>query len=42
MEDIVSSEKSKIPSDKIILLDLNYAMIKNSKDIRFLPLAEKI
>ena len=36
------SEKSKIPSDKIILLDLNYAMIKNSKDIRFLPLGEKI
>ena len=41
-EDIVSSEKSKIPNDKIILLDLNYTLIKNSKDIRLLPLDEKI
>ena len=35
-------KSQKIPSDKIILLDLNYVLIKNSKDIHFLPLGEKI
>lgn len=41
-EDIVCSEKLEIPRDKIILLDLNYTLIANSKEIRFLPLDEKI
>lgn len=41
-EEIVSSEKMEIPKDKIILLDLNYTLIRNSKEIRFLPLDEKI
>lgn len=35
-------EKLEIPKDKIILLDLNYTLIANSKEIFNLPLDEKI
>lgn len=41
-EEIVSEEKLEIPKDKIILLDLNYTLIANSKEIRNLPLDEKL
>ncbi len=41
-EDVVSEIKLKIPQDKIILLDLNYTLIANSKEIRMMPLDEKI
>ena len=41
-EEIDCEEKSEIPKDKIILLDLNYTLIANSKEIKNLPLDEKI
>lgn len=41
-EEIIRKDKFEISKDKIILLDLNYTLIANSKDIRTLPLEEKI
>lgn len=41
-EEIVRDEKLEIDKDKIILLDLNYTLIANSKEIKYLPLEEKI
>ena len=41
-ENIESDEKLEIAKDKIILLDLNYTLIANSSQIRYLPLDEKI
>ena len=41
-EESSRTEKLEIPKDKIILLDLNYTLISNSKEIRNLPLDEKI
>lgn len=41
-EETSRTEKLEIPKDKIILLDLNYTLIANSKEIRTLPLYEKI
>jgi hypothetical protein len=38
----ISSEKLKIPKDKIILLDLNYTLISNSWAIRYEKLPGKI
>ena len=41
-EEIVSDDKIKIPKEKIILLDLNYTLISNSKEIWNYPLEKKI
>lgn len=41
-EDEVREDKLEIPKDKIILLDLNYTLISNSKEIRTMPLDKKI
>lgn len=41
-DETVREDKLKIPKDKIILLDLNYTLIANSKEIKYLPLDEKI
>lgn len=41
-EESVREDKLKIPKDRIILLDLNYTLIANSKEIKYLPLDEKI
>ena len=41
-EETVRKDKLDIAKDKIILLDLNYTLIANSKEIRTLPLDEKI
>ena len=41
-KDIVRDEKLEIQKDKIILLDLNYTLIANSKEIRNVALDEKI
>lgn len=41
-EDEVSEDKLEIPKDKIILLDLNYTLIANSKEIWNYPLEKKI
>lgn len=41
-EDEVREDKLEIPKDKIILLDLNYTLIANSKEIRTMPLDKKI
>lgn len=41
-EEEVREDKLEIPKDKIILLDLNYTLIANSKEIRTMPLDEKI
>lgn len=41
-EEFISEKKSEIHNDKIILLDLNYTLISNSKEIRNMPLDEKI
>ena len=41
-EEIVSENKLEIPKDKIILLDLNYTLIANSKEIWNYPLEKKI
>ena len=41
-KDEISSEKLKIPKDKIILLDLNYTLISNSRAIRYEKLPGKI
>lgn len=41
-EEEVREDKLEIPKDKIILLDLNYTLISNSKEIRTMPLDKKI
>ncbi len=41
-EETVRDDKLTIPKDKIILLDLNYTLTANSKEIKWLPLDEKI
>ena len=41
-EDVILEDKLEIPDYKIILLDLNYTLIANSKKIRNIPLDEKI
>lgn len=41
-DESIHEDKLEIPKDKIILLDLNYTLIANSKEIRTLPLDEKI
>ena len=41
-EEEVHEDKREIPKDKIILLDLNYTLIVNSKEIRTMPLDKKI
>ncbi len=41
-EENVREVKLEIPKDKIILLDLNYTLIANSKEIRTMPLDKKI
>ena len=41
-EEEVREDKLEIPKDKIILLDLNYTLIANSKEIRTMPLDKKI
>ena len=41
-EEIVREDKLEIQKDKIILLDLNYTLISNSREIRNLPLDKKI
>jgi len=41
-EENVNENKSIIPKDKIILLDLNYTLIANSKEIWNYPLEKKI
>lgn len=41
-EELVSEKKLEIPKDKIILLDLNYTLIANSKEIWNYPLEKKI
>ncbi len=41
-EEESSEDKLKIPKDKIILLDLNYTLIANSKEIWNYPLEKKI
>ena len=41
-EEEVSEVKLEIPKDKIILLDLNYTLIANSKEIKTMPLDKKI
>ncbi len=41
-EETASSEKLEITKDKIILLDLNYTLIANSKEIWNYPLEKKI
>lgn len=41
-EEEVREDKLEIPKDKIILLDLNYTLIANSKEIKNMPLDEKI
>lgn len=38
----IPESRSKIPKDKIILLDLNYTLIANSKEIKDFPLEKKI
>ena len=40
-EEEVREDKLEIPKDKIILLDLNYTLIANSKEIRTMPLDKK-
>ncbi|WP_405266977.1 exodeoxyribonuclease III [Methanobrevibacter sp.] len=41
-EETISEDKLEIPKDKIILLDLNYTLIANSKEIKNYPLDKKI
>ena len=41
-EEEISDKKLEIPKDKIILLDLNYTLISNSKEIWNYPLEKKI
>ena len=41
-DEIISEDKLKIAKDKIILLDLNYTLIANSKEIWNYPLEKKI
>ncbi len=41
-EEITTNSKLEIPKDKIILLDLNYTLIANSKEIWNYPLDKKI
>ena len=41
-EDEIRLDKLEIPKDKIILLDLNYTLIANSKEIKYMALDEKI
>ena len=41
-EEEVREDKLEIQKDKIILLDLNYTLIANSKEIRTMPLDKKI
>ena len=41
-KEVIRVEKLDIPSYKIILLDLNYTLIANSRQIRNMPLDEKI
>lgn len=41
-DESVREDKLEIPKDKIILLDLNYTLIANSKEIKTMPLDEKI
>ena len=41
-EEEVREDKLEIPKDKIILLDLNYTLIANSKEIKTMPLDKKI
>lgn len=41
-EEIILKDKLEIPKNKIILLDLNYTLIANSKEIRNMHLNEKI
>ena len=41
-EETIREDKLKIPKDKIILLDLNYTLISNSKEIWNYPLERKI
>lgn len=41
-EEIIREDKLSISGDKIILLDLNYTLIANSREIRNMPLDEKI
>jgi len=41
-EELASEKKLEIPKDKIILLDLNYTLIANSKEIWNYPLEKKI
>lgn len=41
-EEIERVEKLEIPKDKIILLDLNYTLITNSKEIKYFSLDKKI
>lgn len=41
-DEAVREDKLKIPKDRIILLDLNYTLIANSKEIKYMPLDEKI
>lgn len=38
----IAENKLEIPKDKIILLDLNYTLIANSKEIKNFPLEKKI
>ena len=41
-EEEIREDKLEITKDKIILLDLNYTLIANSKEIKWLPMIEKI
>ena len=41
-EEVARDDKLEIPNDKIILLDLNYTLIANSKEIWNYPLEKKI
>ncbi len=41
-EEEIREDKLEIPKDKIILLDLNYTLIANSKEIKYMPLIKKI
>lgn len=41
-EEMERVEKLEIPKDKIILLDLNYTLIANSKEIKYFQLDKKI
>ena len=41
-DEAVREDKLEIPKDRIILLDLNYTLIANSKEIKYLSLDEKI